>query len=61
MTNVWLRDAQGKDVMIDGEMIAPYSTLVYHFPQVKAVQGKGTFQYNYITDLGAYIKRTYNF
>ncbi|AFP71531.1 TPA: fimbria/pilus periplasmic chaperone [Enterobacter kobei] len=61
MTNVWLRDAQGKDVMIDGEMIAPYSTLVYHFPQVNAVQGKGTFQYNYITDLGAYIKRTYNF
>lgn len=47
--------------MIDGEMIAPYSTLVYHFPQVNAVQGKGTFQYNYITDLGAYIKRTYNF
>ncbi|MEZ6878799.1 molecular chaperone [Enterobacter sp. KBR-315C3_2022] len=61
MTNVWLTDAQGKDVMIDGQMIAPYSTLIYHFPQVNAVQGKGIFKYNYITDLGAYIKRTYNF
>ncbi|WP_230353864.1 molecular chaperone [Lelliottia sp. WAP21] len=61
MSNVWLIDAQGKEVMIDGEMIAPYSMLVYHFPQVKSVQGKGTFKYNYITDLGAYVKRTYNF
>lgn len=61
MTNVWLTDAQGKEVMIDGEMIAPYSTMVYHFPQVNAVKGRGEFKYNYITDLGAYIKRTYNF
>ena len=61
MSNVWLMDAKGNDVMIDGQMIAPYSMLVYHFPQVNAIQGKGIFKYNYITDLGAYIKRTHNF
>lgn len=61
MTNVWLTNAQGKDIEIEGQMIAPYSTLTYSFPQVNAVQGRGVFKYNYITDLGAYIKRTYNF
>lgn len=61
MTSVWLTNADNKDIEIPGEMIVPYGTLVYHFPQVSAVSGHGIFKYNYITDLGAYIKRTYNF
>jgi len=61
MTNVWLTDGQGKDVQIVGNMVLPYSTLTYHFPQVGSISGKGIFKYNYITDLGAYIKKTYNF
>lgn len=61
MSNVWLTDAQGNDVKVEGQMVAPFSTLTYRFPQVNAVQGRGVFKYNYITDLGAYIKRTYNF
>lgn len=61
MTSAWLTNAQGKEVEVTGEMIAPYSTITYHFPKVAAVSGNGTFKYNYITDLGAYIKRTYSF
>lgn len=61
MTNAWLTDGQGNDVVINGQMIAPYSTIVYHFPQVNSVKGQGVFKYNYITDLGAYIKRTHSF
>nr|WP_115509622.1 hypothetical protein [Enterobacter roggenkampii] len=56
-----LTNADNKDIEIPGDMIVPYGTLVYHFPQVSAVSGRGIFKYNYITDLGAYIKRTYNF
>lgn len=61
MTSAWLTNAQGKDIEIEGQMIAPYSMMIYHFPQVNAIQGRGVFKYNYITDLGAYIKRTYTF
>ncbi|MBA2152740.1 fimbria/pilus periplasmic chaperone [Enterobacter roggenkampii] len=61
MTSVWLTNADNKDIEIPGDMIVPYGTLVYHFPQVSAVSGRGIFKYNYITDLGAYIKRAYNF
>ncbi|MBW9352996.1 fimbria/pilus periplasmic chaperone [Citrobacter sp. EC_71] len=61
MTNVWLTDGQGRDIEIDGKMILPYSTLTYHFPQVVSISGNGFFKYNYITDLGAYIKKTYTF
>jgi len=61
MTKVWLTDGQGKDIEIMGDMIVPYDTLTYHFPQVATISGKGTFKYNYITDLGAYIKKTYSF
>lgn len=61
MTHAWLTNAQGKDVEIAGQTVAPYSMLTYRFPEVNAVQGRGVFKYNYITDLGAYIKRTYTF
>ncbi|HFK4477635.1 TPA: molecular chaperone [Citrobacter sedlakii] len=61
MTNAWLLNAEGKESEVEGQILAPYSQLTYHFPQVNAVQGKGVFKYNYITDLGAYIKRTYTF
>lgn len=61
VAKAWLTDAQGKDVEIVGDMIAPYSTLTLHFPQVKGLTGNGKFTFKFVSDLGAYIKRTHNF
>lgn len=61
MTHAWLTNSLGKDIAVEGNMILPYSTLTYQFPDVQSISGNGTFKYNYITDLGAYIKKTHNF
>ncbi|WP_253382088.1 fimbrial biogenesis chaperone [unidentified bacterial endosymbiont] len=61
MTNAWLTNGQGKEVVVEGQMVAPYSTMIYHFTQVETLSGKGIFKYNYITDLGAYVTKTQAF
>lgn len=61
MTNAWLTNGQGKEIAVEGQMVAPYSSLVYHFTQVNSINGKGMFKYNYITDLGAYVTKTHAF
>lgn len=58
MTNVWLTDASGKDIATSGEMVKPFDKLTYHFNSVSSIKGTGTLKYNFITDLGAYIKHT---
>lgn len=59
MTRLWLIDAQGKEHDIAGDTVKPFDKKSFHFAGVKEIQGKGIVKYNYITDLGAYIKRTH--
>lgn len=61
VAKAWLTDAQGKNVEITGDMIAPYSSLAFHFTKINGLTGKGIFKFNFVSDLGAYIERTHNF